>query len=546
MLKRRNLCGWSIRWDDALAREAHDEGWWIDSTIAERAALLAAEGSGRPLVVDGVRRLDPATLYAEAQALAQSLLARGLKPGEVISFMLPNWHEAAVIYLAATLAGLVAHPIVPALRDREVTFMLQEVASKVIFAPARFRNFDYPEMIDRVNRSLVASAEVVIVRGDPGPHTAFSSLLAPSVQPIDLPHVDPDSVKLVLYTSGATGRPKGVLHSHNSINALATQIRQRWQVGADSCFFVPSPVTHIGGSIYAFEFPFLFGTTAVLQDTWNADEAVEIMSRERCTHMAGATPFLTQLLSAAAERRTRLPDLAVFICGGASVPASLIRAAHAFFADCIVTRVYGLTEVPVITVGSMTRADLLHAAETDGRIGIAQVRIARGDGGFGAGEGEVCARGPQMLVGYLWAEDERDAFDAEGFFHTGDIGRIVDEAFLVITGRAKDIIIRQGENIAPKEIEDLLAEHPDIAEVAVVGLPDPHTGERACAVIVPQGGARPDVDALRAYLGGRRVARFKVPEQVALRQSLPRNAAGKVLKYVLRDELIVERQAMES
>jgi acyl-CoA synthetase (AMP-forming)/AMP-acid ligase II len=259
-----------------------------------------------------------------------------------------------------------------------------------------------------------------------------------------------------------------------------------------------------------------------------------MIDHEQCTHAAGATPFLEQILAAAKRRGTRLPSLRLFMCGGASVPPSLVREATAWFANCIVTRVYGSTEVPTITTGSVRPGDIGHAAETDGEIGYAAVKITDGMGG----EGEIWARGPQMLVGYLHAEDEREAFDADGFFRTGDIGRIEDERFLVISGRKKDIIIRHGENISPKEIEDFLILHPDIAEIAIVGIPNARTGEIACAFVVPRPGADITAKTLSDFLSARAVARYKYPERVELRDSLPRNAAGKILKHQLRSELV--------
>jgi acyl-CoA synthetase (AMP-forming)/AMP-acid ligase II len=292
---------------------------------------------------------------------------------------------------------------------------------------------------------------------------------------------------------------------------------------------VPSPISHIGGSIYAFEMPLLLGTTAILMESWEPDAAIEIMVREGCTHMAGATPFLQHLLAAARKAGTRLPDLKLFICGGASVPAALIREAAAYFERAVVSRVYGSTEVPVTTVGVIDRGDVDHAADTDGRPGIALVIVAE--------QGEIRAKGPQMLVGYVHAEDEAGAFDAEGFYRTGDQGALVDGDHLVVTGRIKDLIIRNGENISPKEIEDLLAGHPDIAEIAIVGIPHPRTGERAVAVIVPRGDAKPDIAALADFLAAFGVARFKYPEEVVLWQALPRNDAGKVLKQQIRATL---------
>jgi cyclohexanecarboxylate-CoA ligase len=198
--------------------------------------------------------------------------------------------------------------------------------------------------------------------------------------------------------------------------------------------------------------------------------------------------------------------------------------------------VYGSTEVPVTTVGVPDRADLGHAAETDGRLGVAEVRLVDAAGNAGK-EGEIRARGPQMLIGYVHPEDEASVFDDQGFYRTGDLGRWVDEDYLVVAGRTKDIIIRKGENISPKEVEDYLVEHPNIAEVAIVGQPDAASGERACAVIVPRSMPGPDVPELRRFLTALGVATFKIPEQVVVLDALPKNDAGKVLKHELRARL---------
>jgi len=457
-----------------------------------------------------------------------------------VSFMLPNWHEAAVIYLAATLAGMVVNPILPSLRDQEVRFILEDVRTAVIFVPHQFGGHDYAAMLARVTASMTPAPKVVVLRGEAGPHTPYPALLQHRLDGAQLPALNPDAVRMVLYTSGTTGRPKGVLHSHNSMHALIRQIRDHWMVDPGDTFLVPSPIAHIGGSIYAFECPLLLGTTAVLMDRWDPSAAIALMNSERCTHMAGATPFLQQLLSAAERAGTRLPDLKVFICGGASVSPSLIHRAAQYFDQAVVTRVYGCTEVPVATIGAPRRDETGYAASTDGRPGIAEIKLVAHEAAL-AGEGEVCLRGPQMLLGYRHAEDNADSFDDTGFFRTGDLGRWVsagfEDQYLVVTGRTKDVIIRNGENISAKEVEDLLADHPGIAEIAVVGLPDERTGERACAVIVPAGAARPDVASLLARLQSKGVAKFKAPEQVVIWDALPKNDAGKVLKHRIRAAL---------
>ncbi len=493
-------------------------------TLADSLRAAAQRTPQRAVVIDGDCRLDCQTLFHQATALAQALLAR-MPTGSVVSFVLPNWHEAAVIYLGATFAGMRVNPILPSLRDRELQFILSDADSRMIFVPAEFRGHDYTSMLGRVTAQMENPPEVVVVRGEPGGHTPYSALFGeqPSA---DLPVLDPDDVRMILYTSGTTGRPKGVLHTHNSIHALISQIGDHWLVSPGDKFLVPSPIAHIGGSIYAFECPLLLGTTAVLMERWDADDAVTLIEAEGCTHMAGATPFLEQLLGAAERAGTRLPSLKVFICGGASVPPSLIRRAAGYFERAAVSRVYGSTEVPVTTVGSVDNVD--HAAETDGRAGIADIKLV---------DGEINARGPQMLVGYLHPEDDAESFDSDGYFRTGDLGRWIDDEYLVVTGRAKDIIIRNGENISPKEVEDILVGHPGIAEIAVVGLPDERTGERACAVIVASDQRPPDVPGLRALLEDHGVARFKVPEQVVVWDALPKNDAGKVLKHQIRAAL---------
>jgi len=531
----RIIAGRRLRWDDARAAEAYAQGWWSHETLGAMLERAAHDTPDRVMIEDGERRLDCASLYRDAHALASAMLEIAM-PGSVVSMMLPNWHEAAIVYHAATLAGMVVHPILPSMREREVAFMLDDARSRMVFVPGEFRGRDYAAMLGSVCAGLSDPPRIVAVRNESSGQILFGDMLRGRA-PCDLPEIDPDAVRMIMYTSGTTGQPKGVMHSQNSIHALIRQLGAHWLIGPDDRFLVPSPVSHIGGSIYAFEMPVMLGTTAVLMDQWDAAVGLELMRDRGVTHMAGATPFLEQLLAAAQTAGERLPDLKLFVCGGAGVPPSLIESAAAHFANTIVTRVYGSTEVPVVTIGTIDHADIAHAAHTDGRAGIAEVRLAASDVPGGQ---EIVARGPQMLVGYHRVEDEAAAFDANGFFRTGDLGHFVDDGYLVISGRAKDIIIRNGENIAPKEVEDLLTGHPAVAEVAIVGLPDPKTGERACAVIVPSDGQMPDLPALTGFLRSAGVASFKLPERLELWDALPKNATGKVVKHEIRATLLVQ------
>lgn len=536
-ITRKTIAGRSIRWNEELAASAYENGYWIHETLADKLKTLANETPNKVLIIEGNTRLTAQSLYERATHLANAFLDR-YPVGSVISFMLPNWHEAAEIYLGATLAGMIAHPILPSLREHDLCFMLKDVESRMLFVPETFRKHDYVAMLERVKQAMEAAPDVCVVRGESDKFIPYGTLFN-SQSNTQMPTVDANAVRMIMYTSGTTGSPKGVMHNHNSIHALIKQIGNHWQVENEDKFLVASPISHIGGSIYAFECPILLGATAILMEHWDADSAVDLIQKHECTHFAGATPFLAQTLASARKADSRLPSLKVFICGGASVPASLIYEANDYFERASVTRVYGSTEVPVMTVGAFN--DVKHAAETDGAPGIATVALSESSSST-TDTGEVIAMGPQMLVGYVHNQDEARVFDENGYFRTGDLGRWEDDHYLVIAGRAKDIIIRHGENIAPKEIEDLLVVHPDINEIAIVGLPDNNTGERACAVIVPNGQAQPTLSDLSALLTEKGVAKFKYPEQVELWDALPKNDAGKVLKHQIRNTLLEQNK----
>jgi len=532
MTARREVQGRSIRWDEARARSAYASGYWVETTLVEELSAAYRLEPERELLIEGETSYRVAYLFEQSRVLAAYLSER-FEPGSVVSFMLPNWHECAIIYYAATMAGLVLNPILPSLREHDLAFILQDVDAKILFIPAQFKGFEYPPMVRKALARMATEPEVAVLRGESQGFTSYVDLFQERLDYQPVP-VNPDAVRMIMYTSGTTGLPKGVMHTHNSLHALIKQLGEHWLIAPDDRFLVASPISHIGGSIYAFECPLLLKSSAVLLETWSPDIGVQLLQDHRCTHFAGATPFLKAVMEVAKLRQTHLPDLKVFICGGASVPPSLIYEANDYFDKAVVTRVYGSTEVPVTTVGSLGSDELRYAAETDGSVGIAEVQLSNGD----EREGEVLVRGPQMLVGYLHPEDEVQVFTEDGYYRTGDMGTWIDDAYLSITGRSKDIIIRNGENIAPKELEDLLLEDDVIQEIAIVGLPSERTGEYACAVVVVEQAEKLDVAYLTRILAQRGVAKFKFPERVEIWPSLPKNDAGKVLKHQIRARLV--------
>jgi len=308
-------------------------------------------------------------------------------------------------------------------------------------------------------------------------------------------------------------------------------------------------VTHITGYLYALEIAFAAGVKVVFMERWNAREAAELIVRHGVTFSVGATPFLKELTDEVDRCEAALPSLRLFISGGAPVPPELIRRANRSLGNCRAFRVYGSTEAPTITLGIRTRNEAELGAITDGRIVNHEVRICDAHSGAqlaDGADGEICARGPELMLGYTEWKQTAEAFDADGFFHTGDLGARSHGDFLTVSGRKKDLIIRGGENISPKEIEDVLHQLPSVKEAAVVAMPHARMGETVCAYVIPQPGHTVDVPALATWLERAGLARQKFPERVEVVQELPRTASGKVQKNILRERIASQIEAERS
>ncbi|MFV3077203.1 AMP-binding protein [Niveispirillum fermenti] len=480
-----------------------------------------------------------AALLTDAEALAVGLWDLGLRPGDVISFQLPNWMEAVLIDIAAGLLGLVCNPIVPIYRGAEVGLILADCKSRLIFIPDTYRGFDYAAMLDGLRPSLPDLRHVVQVRAAQAPLTLEGLIQAGRGRRIDWPRISADALKLVMYTSGTTGRPKAVRHDHRSIARVSHIFMGYWGLAPGDLMLMPSPVTHITGYSNGIELPFTDGTRTLFMERWNADEAVSLIDRHGVNVTIGATPFLQELLDAADRAGSRLPSLKIFACGGAAVPPGLIRRANALFDRGRAFRVYGSTEAPLITQGCMGADEAELAATTDGKVIDYDIRIVdeAGQRLEPGQDGEILVRGPSLFMGYADEGQTREAMDDDGYFRTGDIGHLTPAGAIVITGRKKDLIIRGGENLSAKDIEDVLHRHPGIQEVAAVAMPHARLGETVCVYVVPQPGERPDLDGITRHVAAAGLARQKFPERVELVTDLPRTASGKVRKDILRQRI---------
>jgi cyclohexanecarboxylate-CoA ligase len=510
-------------------------GLWTDELIDGFVASRAADDS--VALIDGEVLLTHAEVERHVAAVAGALHDLDVRKGDVVSWQLPNWWEAVVLHHSILRCGAVSNPIITTNRRRELEFMLRQAETKVLVHPAVFRRFDYGQMVADLAPHLPALEHTVVVRGAAGGGLAFEALLEADGLAAEVPRSACDPA-LLMYTSGTTSDPKGVVHPHATLVRENRGIVESWRLTGDDRIFMPSPVTHVTGLLYGVHLPSMVGIPVVLQDVWEPGAALELIERHRCTLLVAATPFLHGLTHSEDLPARDVSSLRFVGCGGADMPPRLIREAEANL-GAIVARGYGSTEYPTATQGRVgdTLAD---RSQTDGRTAPwTELRIVDDEGQDlpANATGELLVRGPERFIGYLVAAADEKVFDADGWFATGDMASIDDDGHLTIQGRKKDIILRGGENISVKEVEDHLHAHPKIAEVAIVAMPDPVMVERACAFVVAAGGDVPTLPELAEYLTGRGLAVQKVPERLERIDELPKNLAGKVQKFKLRERI---------
>lgn len=540
-----DISGWETRLTGDMVSRYSASGAWRDLTIADRLKDWSSRTPDAVAIVDGETSLTYAEFHSRSLRLANMFLRQGLEPGDVVSFQLPNWYEAMIINTAAAMTGLIVNPIVPIYRDAEVGFILDDAKARVLFIPDSLRSTNYVEIIERLRPQLPKLEHVVLVRARRDGYQAFDDWMSQAdetkgTETLELPTVDPNAIKLVLYTSGTTGVPKGVLHSHNTLGAeIDAFVHQRSLTSAD-VVFMPSPVTHIAGYLYGMELLLACGMKTVYMERWNASDAVDLIARYEASFTAAATPFLAEMVLELERRGMKLPSMRFFGCGGAPVAPDIVERARGVLPNCETTRAYGATEAPTVSYGVVPGDPIGLAATTDGSIVNHDVRvvdIATGKPLEPGQEGEIVTRGPEVMLGYANPAATAEAFDADGFFHSGDLGFISHGNYITVTGRMKDLIIRGGENIAPKEIEDVLHRHPAVREASVIAMPHERLGETPCAFIVLNEGGSLGFDEMIAFLEQHKVAKQKFPEKLVIAEELPHNAAGKVLKHILKAQL---------
>ena len=533
--------------------ESLAKGWWRDRTInddldaclaacPDKLALTAVRHSGE------MRRFTYAQLAALADRMAVGLSRLGVGKNDVVAMQLPNWWQFTALYLACSRIGAVLNPLMPIFRERELSFMLAHGEAKAFVVPRTFRGFDHEAMARGLKPQLPCLKHIVVVDGG-GPDD-FDALLtqpewekAPDAAAIlTRSRPGPDDVTQLIYTSGTTGEPKGVMHSANTLMANVVPYADRLRLGETDTVLMASPMAHQTGFMYGLMMPIMLRASAVLLDIWDPARAAQLIRDERATFTMASTPFLTDLTRVVVESGQGVPTLRSFLCAGAPIPGPLVEQARAGLGAKIVSA-WGMTENGAVTLINLDDDDE-RAYTTDGRPlpGVeVMVMDANGREAPVGASGQLFVRACSNFGGYL-KRPQWNATDAQGWFDTGDLAYKDVQGYIRISGRAKDVIIRGGENIPVVEVEALLYRHPAVAQVAIVAYPDERLGERACAVVATKPGASFDFAAMSDFLKEQKLAIQYIPEKLIVTPALPATPSGKIQKFrlreMLRDDLI--------
>ncbi|MEJ8911390.1 medium-chain fatty-acid--CoA ligase [Escherichia coli] len=519
------------------------QGLWGDASLADYWQQTARAMPDKIAVVDnhGASYTYSALDHA-ASCLANWMLAKGIESGDRIAFQLPGWCEFTVIYLACLKIGAVSVPLLPSWREAELVWVLNKCQAKMFFAPTLFKQTRPVDLILPLQNQLPQLQQLVGV-DKLAPATSalsLSQIIADNTPLTTAITVHGDELAAVLFTSGTEGLPKGVMLTHNNILASERAYCARLNLTWQDVFMMPAPLGHATGFLHGVTTPFLIGARSVLLDIFTPDACLALLEQQRCTCMLGATPFVYDLLNLLEKQPADLSALRFFLCGGTTIPKKVARECQQRGIKLL--SVYGSTESSPHAVVNLDDP-LSRFMHTDGYaaagVEIKVVDDARKTLPPGC-EGEEASRGPNVFMGYF---DEPEltarALDEEGWYYSGDLCCMDEAGYIKITGRKKDIIVRGGENISSREVEDILLQHPKIHDACVVAMPDERLGERSCAYVVLKAPHHSlSLEEVVAFFSRKRVAKYKYPEHIVVIEKLPRTASGKIQKFLLRKDIM--------
>ncbi|EFB3579247.1 medium-chain fatty-acid--CoA ligase [Escherichia coli] len=543
VLSRESKMKVTLTFNEQRRAAYRQQGLWGDASLADYWQQTARAMPDKIAVVDnhGASYTYSALDHA-ASCLANWMLAKGIESGDRIAFQLPGWCEFTVIYLACLKIGAVSVPLLPSWREAELVWVLNKCQAKMFFAPTLFKQTRPVDLILPLQNQLPQLQQIVGV-DKLAPATSslsLSQIIADNTPLTTAITVHGDELAAVLFTSGTEGLPKGVMLTHNNILASERAYCARLNLTWQDVFMMPAPLGHATGFLHGVTAPFLIGARSVLLDIFTPDACLALLEQQRCTCMLGATPFVYDLLNLLEKQPADLSALRFFLCGGTTIPKKVARECQQRGIKLL--SVYGSTESSPHAVVNLDDP-LSRFMHTDGYaaagVEIKVVDDARKTLPPGC-EGEEASRGPNVFMGYF---DEPEltarALDEEGWYYSGDFCRMDEAGYIKITGRKKDIIVRGGENISSREVEDILLQHPKIHDACVVAMPDERLGERSCAYVVLKAPHHSlSLEDVVAFFSRKRVAKYKYPEHIVVIEKLPRTASGKIQKFLLRKDIM--------
>lgn len=531
-----------IKINESRKREYREKGYWGDTTLEDYWNMSVKSSPEKTAVVDQQgTRYTYAELDQAAGKVASFIKEAGVEPGDFVSMQLPGWAEFTMIYIACLKAGAVVNPILPNLREKELTHILSKCESKVFFIPAKFRKCDYQGMLKKLAPKIPSLRQVVIVEKDSkvDGSLTLTKILTDYEPAVINKSTAADDLAAVLFTSGTEGAPKGVMLTHNNIIASERAYAATFNLTCYDTVLMPAPLAHATGFHHGVTAPFLIGAKSVLQDIFTPESSLEIIEREQCTCGNLCTSFVYDIVNLTKQGQYDISSLRFFLCGGSPVPRHLVQ--EAYDAGFRVMGMYGSTE-SVPHTASRVDDSPERIINTDGTpmpgIEVKVVNEMRQPVPIGV-QGEEASRGPNVFVGYLKEPElTKRVLDDEGWYYSGDLCTMDETGYIRINGRKKDIIIRGGENISSTEIENILLQHPNVKEAAVVGMPDERLGERSCAyVVLNDQKIGLTLDEVREFFSYMNVAKFKYPERIEILKVMPKNESCKITKYVLREDI---------
>jgi len=522
-------------WNDMIITD------YLDKAVAKTPHKTALTGY-RVHAGDRVS-LSYAELDRRITRMAAGLAALGVEKGDVVSCQLPNWWQMSALFMACVRIGAVFNPLMPIFREHEMQYMLAHARSRVLVIPQSFRHFDYDAMMQGLRSELPDLAHVLVIGGTSA--QSFEQVLLERAWESECDTASlfaerrpsADDVVQLLYTSGTTGKPKGVMHTSNTLLSNIRPFSERQGLSTDDIILMPSPLAHQLGFLYGLMLPVYLGATAILQDVWEPPFAAKVVAEEGCSLTLGSTPFLADLVDIAREEREQLASLKTFISAGAPIPGALVEKAASVMQGTKVISAWGMTENGAVTT-TRPQDPQTAAVHSDGLALPYMEVIVVDDHGHelpAGSEGDLLVRGASQCVGYFRQPDMYQV-DADGWFATGDIARKDADGYIRITGRTKDVVIRGGENLPIADIENSLYQHPAIQAVALVGAPDARLGERLCAyVTLHDASASLTLKDVTDFLVEKKFTRQYLPEYLEVLPAMPRTPSGKIQKFKLRE-----------